>query len=70
MVALAFGLGTIAWPYSQTFFREPLFTWLALLSVYFTMRLRQQLAAGRRPLLAGGLALPSAERCSPKKRPC
>ena len=58
VVALAFGLGTIAWPYSQTFFREPLFTWLALLSVYFTKRLRQQLAAGGRPLLAGvGLAL-------------
>ncbi len=58
LVALAFGIGTIAWPYSRTFFREPLFTWLSLLSVYFTLRLRQQLAGGKRPWLAGvGLAL-------------
>ena len=58
LVALAFGVGTIAWPYSQTFFREPLFTWLALLSVYFTRRLRRQLAAGKHPWFsAAGLAL-------------
>ncbi len=52
-VALVFGLGTIAWPYSRTFFREPLFTLLALLSVYLIGRVRQQLATGQRPLLPG-----------------
>ncbi len=31
LVALAFGLATFAWPYSAMFFREPLFTLLALL---------------------------------------
>jgi hypothetical protein len=60
LVGLAFGLGTIAWPYSRTFFREPLFTWLALLSALLMMRLRQKLSASERPwfILAGlGLAL-------------
>jgi hypothetical protein len=48
LVALIFGLGTIAWPYSRTFFREPLFTWLGLLSAYLIVRVRQELTAGRR----------------------
>ncbi len=63
LTAGAFGLGTIAWPYSRTFFREPLFTLLALLSAYLVMRLRRQLAAGQRPLgtlAALGLALTGA----------
>ncbi len=59
LVGLAFGLGTIAWPYSRTFFREPLFTLLALLSVYLVERIRQHLVAGRYPLLLG-LALVAA----------
>ncbi|MBI5958781.1 MAG: hypothetical protein HY866_08600, partial [Chloroflexi bacterium] len=50
-VGLIFGLGTIAWPYSRTFFREPLFTALALLSAYLIMRIRQTLSAGKSPLL-------------------
>ncbi len=60
LVALAFGLTTIAWPYSRTFFREPLFTWLALLSAYLILRTRQRLSAGRPALksaLAGAMAL-------------
>ncbi|RPJ02653.1 MAG: hypothetical protein EHM39_01365 [Chloroflexi bacterium] len=48
-VALMFGLGTIAWPYSRTFFREPLFTLLGLLSAYLVLRVRLHLAAGDRP---------------------
>ncbi|HMM27532.1 MAG TPA: hypothetical protein PKD46_04520 [Aggregatilineaceae bacterium] len=54
IVALLFGLGTVAWPYSRTFFREPLFSLLALLSALLTLRLRQALGQGERPL---GLAL-------------
>lgn len=50
-VAAAFGLCTIAWPYSRTFFREPLFTLLALLSAYLILRIRQQLAAEQRPIV-------------------
>jgi hypothetical protein len=50
VVALIFGLGTIAWPYSRTFFREPLFTGLALLSAYLILRIRQALSAGKSPL--------------------
>ena len=54
IVALLYGVGTIAWPYSRTFFREPLFTLLALLSVLLTLRLRHALTAGERPV---GLAI-------------
>jgi hypothetical protein len=63
VVALSFGLGTIAWPYSRTYFREPLFTLLALLSAYLMMRLRKRLSQGKRPLvlaLACGLAFGGA----------
>ncbi len=42
LAALIFGLATIAWPYSRTFFREPLFTLLALLSIVMMARLRQR----------------------------
>ncbi|NDJ78479.1 MAG: hypothetical protein GYB65_19695 [Chloroflexi bacterium] len=52
LVALVFGLGTIAWPYSRTFFREPLFTLLALQSAYLMQRTRQRLGDGRIPVLA------------------
>ena len=50
IVALMYGVGTIAWPYSRTFFREPLFTLLALLSVLLTLRLRHALREGDRPV--------------------
>jgi hypothetical protein len=63
VTALICGLGTIVWPYSRTFFREPLFTWLALLSAYLMMRIRQRIAAGERvlpSLIAAGLALTGA----------
>ncbi|MBN1203280.1 MAG: hypothetical protein JXJ20_15640 [Anaerolineae bacterium] len=51
LAALALGLGTILWPYSRTFFREPLFTWLALLSLLLARRLRLRITVGQRPLL-------------------
>ncbi len=56
LTALAFGLGTIAWPYSRTFFREPLFTLLGLLSAYLVLRARQRLAAGRPALGVAALS--------------
>jgi hypothetical protein len=59
LAALAFGVGTIAWPYSRTFFREPLFTLLTLLSVYFILQVRRRLEAGKLPvwfMAAFGLA--------------
>ena len=49
IVALLYGASTIAWPYSRMFFREPLFTLLALLSVLLMLRLREALGAGERP---------------------
>ncbi len=52
LVALSYGLGTIAWPYSRTFFREPLFTLLALLSAYWLRSVRVRLSAGERPIKA------------------
>ena len=52
LVALSYGLGSIAWPYSRTFFREPLFTLLALLSAYWVRRVRAELAQGKRPFKA------------------
>ncbi|MCB9453220.1 MAG: hypothetical protein H6672_17445 [Anaerolineaceae bacterium] len=39
--ALGFGLGTIIWPYSKTFFREPLALLLILLTAFFAERWRQ-----------------------------
>ncbi|MEB2286748.1 MAG: hypothetical protein OZ934_01410 [Anaerolineae bacterium] len=56
LTALAFGLGTIAWPYSRTFFREPLFTLLGLLSAYLVLRTRQRFAAGRPALGVAALS--------------
>jgi hypothetical protein len=38
--ALLFGLGTIMWPYSKSFFREPLFTMLLLIAAYNLERWR------------------------------
>ncbi len=56
LTAAAFGLGTIAWPYSRTFFREPLFTLLGLLSAYLVLRTRQRLVAGRPALGVAALS--------------
>jgi hypothetical protein len=46
-VALIFGAATIAWPYSRMFFREPLFTLLALTCAYCLERWRRQLDVSR-----------------------
>lgn len=51
LAALMLGLGTIIWPYSKTFFREPLFTWLALLSLFLLMRIRRKWTASEPALL-------------------
>lgn len=40
-LGLVFGLGTIAWPYSKTFFREPLMAFFLLLSAYALERWRR-----------------------------
>lgn len=40
LLALAFGAATAVWPYSKTFFREPLMLLLLLLSALFAERLR------------------------------
>lgn len=39
--ALLFGLATIVWPYSKTFFREPLSLWMILLAAWLLERWRQ-----------------------------
>ncbi|MBN1678696.1 MAG: hypothetical protein JW966_00295 [Anaerolineae bacterium] len=57
LAAAALGLGTIIWPYSRTFFREPLFTLLALLSVYLMRRLRCTLTGGAHLLLTVALTV-------------
>jgi hypothetical protein len=56
-VALAYGLGTYAWAYSQMYFREPLFTLLALAAAFALERWRQGLGQRRRYANAGWLAL-------------
>lgn len=50
VVAILFGIATMAWPYSRTFFREPLFTLLALLSVQLIRVVSRRLSQGRSPL--------------------
>jgi hypothetical protein len=42
-----FAFGTIAWPYSKAFFREPLAAFLLLLSAYALVRWRRSLERGR-----------------------
>lgn len=53
-LTLVYGLGTIAWPYSKTFYSEPLVTMFLLASVYALVFLKN---TGRmaKLLLAGGL---------------
>ncbi len=57
--ALAFGLGTMAWPYARYLFSEPLAGLGLMASAYFLLRYRDEMD-GWSPLLAGaglGLAL-------------
>lgn len=44
LTALAFGLGSIVWPYTQMFFREPLLMLFILLAAYATERARRRSA--------------------------
>ena len=63
VVAALFGVGTIAWPYSKTFFSEPLLSFWLLLSAYTLERWRQAFDAtgkGWRWLAAGGGAFAAA----------
>jgi hypothetical protein len=53
VTALAYGLTTLAWPYSRTFFREPLLALLTILAVFFYLRWRKTL---RWPYALLGLA--------------
>lgn len=52
-LTLAYGLGTIAWPYSKTFYNEPLVTMFLLASVY-ALVFRKSTEPGKL-LLAGAL---------------
>ncbi len=47
-IALLFGLTTIAWPYSENYFREPLGTFTLFLAAYGLLRWRQSLVTRRR----------------------
>jgi hypothetical protein len=53
-LTLVYGLGTIAWPYSKTFYSEPLVTMFLLASVYVLVFLKSKSRVARL-LLAGGL---------------
>jgi hypothetical protein len=52
LTALVYGLGTLAWPYSRTFFRDPL-VGLALVSTALAL-VRWRVAGGRRLALGAG----------------
>ncbi len=59
-VALLFAFGTLAWPYSRTFFREPLAVLCLVTLFYALLRLRRDPDGLRWPALAGlalGVAL-------------
>jgi hypothetical protein len=49
LVSLLYGLGTMAWPYSGTYFSEPLATLLSLVSFYYLVRSQDE------PLVVEGL---------------
>ncbi len=53
-LTLVYGLGTIAWPYSKTFYSEPLVTMFLLASVYVLVSLKNTSRVAKL-LLAGGL---------------
>ena len=54
LTALAFGLATMAWPYSQTFFSDPVASWGLFGAFYGLLTFRQ--TGRKRYLLLGGLA--------------
>lgn len=54
--AVGFGVGTVIWPYTKTFFREPLALFLILLTAFFLERWRQSGYRARTLLLGSGLA--------------
>src|SRR5581483_9052067 len=56
LVALAYGLSTLAWPYSKYFFREPLGALWLLLAVYAAVTSRRCPGLGW-PCLAGFAAV-------------
>jgi hypothetical protein len=58
--AVGFGLGTIVWPYSKTFFREPLALLLILLTAFFAERWRQSGYRAWKLLLGAGIAAAGA----------
>jgi 4-amino-4-deoxy-L-arabinose transferase-like glycosyltransferase len=56
-VSLAFGLGTMAWPYARTLFSEPLAGLGLMASFYFLVRYRDQRDRSSILLAGAGLAL-------------
>lgn len=52
--ALIFGLGTLAWPYTQTFFSDPVCGWGLFAAAYGLLSFAQ--TGRKRYLLAGGMA--------------
>ncbi|MBI5670374.1 MAG: hypothetical protein HZC41_20465 [Chloroflexi bacterium] len=60
LAALLLGLATALWPYSKTFFREPLALWLILLAALLLDRWRAARYRSLPLLLGSGLALASA----------
>ncbi len=58
--ALLFGLATILWPYSKTFFREPLSLWMIVLAAWLLERWRQTRCRSVPLLAACALALAGA----------
>ncbi|HEX2907848.1 MAG TPA: hypothetical protein VHO69_13350, partial [Phototrophicaceae bacterium] len=60
LAALIFGLATILWPYSKTFFREPLALWLTLLAALMLERWRTRRYRSVPLLIGSGLALGGA----------
>ena len=57
LATLAYGLGTMAWPYSRTFFREPLLALLLTLALWGGVRWRQERHLRYVALLAACLLL-------------
>src|SRR5207247_920371 len=56
LTAAAYGLGTLAWPYSRTFFRDPLAGLALLAAALAAARWRAAGAQPAVPLQAGGVA--------------
>lgn len=58
--AVGFGVGTVIWPYTKTFFREPLALLLILLTAFFIERWRQSGYRAWKLLLGAGIAAAGA----------